>query len=317
MSQNLSMLLAFSAGLLSFLSPCVLPLIPSYISFIGGISFNDLNENKASKSGIFLKTLFFVVGFTTVFMVLGILFSATGGLIGNVTQIINITAGILVILLGINFIFNFWKTLNFEKRFHFSSQPSGISGSLLMGMAFGGGWTPCVGPILASILFLAGSSGKVVQGTLLLGLYSIGLGLPFLLAGLFFSKFVKHTEKIRPHLNTIRIVSGSFLVLIGFIILLGRLQRLNTYFFILANNLESWQQANPRQPRLMFGIIFTLTFFMLTYTYIKRLIIRKKIIFPPVRLVFMFLFLILSILIFAGILNFTQFFTFWFTFQGI
>lgn len=317
MTENISIFIALLAGVLSFISPCILPLIPSYLSLIGGLSFKELNESRVSRLSIFLKTLLFVLGFSTVFMVLGLLFSSTGGLIGRTTQVINLVAGLLVIVLGFNFIFNFWKVLNVEKKFHMSGKPSGAVGSLLLGIAFGGGWTPCVGPILASILFLAGTNGRMLQGTILLGFYSLGLGLPFLLAGLFFSQFLKRTERIKPYLNRIRIAGGIFLVFIGLFILLGRLQRLNNFLFILAGILESWQQAHPWQPRLLFGLLFGLPFILLGSSYLKKVMVHKNYALSPVRIIFIFLFLILSVLTLGGVIDPTRFLTFWFTFQGI
>ena len=317
MNPDLRFFAAFLAGLLSFLSPCILPLIPSYLSFIGGISYHDLNANIESRLSIFLKTLFFVLGFSIVFIALGVLFSGTGILLGKASQIINLAAGILVILLGVNFIFDFWKTLNIEKRFHFSKSPSGILGSLLLGMAFAAGWTPCVGPILASILFLAGTGDNMLQGIVLLTVYSAGLGLPFLPAGLFFSQFLKQAEKIKPRLKKIRIISGIFLVLIGISILQGRLQKLNICLFSLANNLETWRQSRPGGLRLFFGLLFTLPVFVLAYSYFKKVSASRKLFFQPVRFTFMLLFLVLAVLTLAGLIDPTGFFSFWFTFRGI
>jgi len=324
MTANLHLSLAFLAGLLSFLSPCILPLIPSYLSFIGGISFLELQRSRTKRLSIFLQTLFFVLGFSVVFIALGVLFSSTGGILGNAVQLVNIIAGGVVILLGFNFIFDFWKILNREKRVHIDRKPGGFLGSILLGMAFVAGWTPCVGPILASILILAGSSGKMLSGIFLLIAYSAGLGLPFLLAGLFFSQFARQMEKIKPHLNRIRIASGIFLIMIGILILLGRLQRLNIFLFSSAYNLQAWQESSPLLSRLVFSALFLIPFLLLLFSYIRKArkvcaqekLPLKKLIMP-VRIIFLTIFLLLGVLSLSGTLNIVAIISYWFTFQGI
>lgn len=324
MTANLHLSLAFLAGLLSFLSPCILPLIPSYLSFIGGISLLELQRNRTMRLSIFLQTLFFVLGFSVVFITLGVLFSSTGGILSNAVQLINIIAGAVVILLGFNFIFDFWKILNREKRVHIDRKPVGFLGSILLGMAFGGGWTPCVGPILASILILAGSSGKMLNGIFLLIAYSAGLGLPFLLAGLFFSQFARQMEKIKPYLNRIRIASGIFLIMIGILILLGRLQRLNIFLFSSAYTLQAWQESSPLLSRLVLSTLFLIPFFLLLFAYIRRankvrrqgkLSLKKSI--RPGRIIFLTILLLLGVFTLSGTVNLVDLLSFWFTFQGI
>lgn len=324
MTVNLHLSLAFLAGLLSFLSPCILPLIPSYLSFIGGISLLELQRSRTMRLSIFLQSLFFVLGFSVVFITLGVLFSSTGGILGNAVQLVNIIAGAVVILLGFNFIFDFWKILNREKRVHIDRKPAGFLGSILLGMAFGGGWTPCVGPILASILILAGSSGKMLSGIFLLIAYSAGLGLPFLLAGLFFSQFARQMEKIKPHLNAIRITSGIFLIMIGILILLGRLQRLNIFLFSSAYTLQAWQESSPLLSRLVLSVLFLIPFFLLLFAYIRKSrkvceqgkLPLKKLIMPG-RIIFLSVFLLLSVLSLSGTLNIGAIISYWFTYQGI
>ncbi len=317
MSGNINIVIAFAAGVLSFLSPCVLPLIPSYLSLVGGVSVQELGDQRRQKSKVFIRTVLFVLGFSTVFILLGVLFSGTAGFLTGATQIVNIVAGGLVILLGVNFIFNFWKFLNFEKRLHMRSSPTGSVGALLLGMAFGAGWTPCVGPILASILFLAGSSGRILQGMMLLAVYSFGLGLPFILAGLFFSQFLKQRERMRGHFDTLRIVSGVFLVFIGFLIALGRLQRFNIFLFRLAGALESWNASSPLQVRLVFSAIFLVPAVLTGISYFRKAHSAGSFPLLPGRAAFFLLFLALAAVTIAGVLNPTEFFTFWFTYQGI
>ena len=321
MTQNLNLLLSFLAGLLSFLSPCVLPLIPSYLSLIGGAALEEQwRDGRSGRWQVFLRTLLFVAGFSVVFIILGVLFSSAGGLLGGVSRVVNLVAGSVVVLLGLNFIFNFWKFLNFEKKVHLSSAPRGLAGSLALGMAFGAGWTPCVGPILASILFLAGSGGQVLQGTVLLGVYSLGLGLPFLLAGLFFSQFMRQKDRFKAHFRALRIASGSFLVFIGLLILSGRLQRLNIALYRLAAGLVSWQESSPGEVRLLFaavlalpGLLF-LAFFLVALFRPAGPARRRQLVLRPCLAL---LFLALAGLTFSGTLNPAGLLAFWLSYQGI
>jgi cytochrome c-type biogenesis protein len=223
---QLSIFLAFTAGLLSFLSPCVLPIIPSYLCIIGGVSLGQTKQTTRSVH-LIAGTVSFILGFSTVFIVLSILMSATFFLMGGVSRYINIAAGILVIVLGLNVIFDFLSFLNYEKRFHLKNRPQGLAGTFLAGAAFGAGWTPCVGPILGSILLLAGQSGKTATAALYLAVYSAGLGLPFLAAAIFFNHFLQYAEKLRHLLPKIQRVCGILLIFIGLLILTGRFQALN------------------------------------------------------------------------------------------
>ncbi len=248
--------LAFAAGLLSFLSPCILPLIPSYLSYIGGASLTELRESAPSRSETVGRTLLFVLGFSMVFVLLGLLAGTSGFLIGGTSRIINMVAGGIVVLLGMNIIFDFWKTLNIERRFHFSTRPRGYAGSVAIGMAFGAGWTPCIGPILAGILFLAGRSGNAGTGTVLLLVYSLGLGVPFLVAGAFFPQFLGALSRLKRHLKTIRIVSGAFLVGVGLLIAFGRLQRFNAVVLQWGAAVHRWEAAAPEQARLVLTVGF-------------------------------------------------------------
>ncbi len=340
MAVSLNLGLAFLAGVLSFLSPCVLPLIPSYISLVAGTSFADLRDRTGSRRRVFVNTVFFVAGFSLVFMVLGIVLSTTFGLAGNLSAIINIVAGLIVILLGINIIFDFWKVLSIEKRFRLKKKPSGATGSLLFGMAFGAGWSPCVGPILGSILLLAGTTGKLWQAIALLFAYSAGLGLPFLLTGFFFSSAIKQFEKIKPHLNKIRIVSGTFLVFIGLLILLGRFQRINIFLFSMSAGLQNWESADPLGVRLVFGLVFLVFCLAIGIFYARRVHrdenetaaspvapererhsgasrARLWAFVRPLRLFFMLLFLLAGILTLSGLTDVTSLIFFWLNFQGI
>jgi cytochrome c-type biogenesis protein len=229
MTENLSVFLAFGAGVLSFLSPCVLPLIPSYLCVIGGSPMTRTAgaEDAEAAPRPVARTVSFILGFSTVFIVLSIVFSVTFNLMSGVSRWINVISGIIVIILGLNIIFNFFSFLNYEKRFHLKNKPRGIVGAFLAGGAFGAGWTPCIGPVLAGILILAASSGGIPRAALYLVFFSAGLGLPFLLASFFFSAFLKVSVKLRKYLPLIQRISGALLILIGILIITGRFRALS------------------------------------------------------------------------------------------
>ncbi len=324
MNDTINIALALFAGIVSFLSPCVLPLIPSYLSFIGGVSYNDLQEKRGLRWPLFLKTLLFVIGFSVVFIILGVVFSGAGIIFGGAMRIINIIAGSIVIALGLHYIFNFWKILNFEKRFHLKKHPQGAAGPVLLGMAFGAGWTPCIGPILASILFLAGTSTQGFRGTVLLTAYSAGLGIPFIITGLFFSGFQRKMEKFTSHLQTVKIVSGVFLVFIGLLIFIGSLTKLNVFFFQLAGNLEMWSSNNVAGSRLLFGFPFLFISLLLVFFYLRRVhrsIAVSGMAFSsflfPLRLLIIIAFAGIALLSFTGLIKMYKVITFWLRFQGI
>jgi len=220
MSENISVFIAFGAGVLSFLSPCVLPLIPSYLCVIGG---SPSAGNTESGPRPIARTISFISGFSVVFIVLSVIFSSAIILMNGVFGYINLISGIIVIILGLNIIFDFLSMLNYEKRFHFKNKPRGIIGAFLAGGAFGAAWTPCVGPVLAGILLLASNSGSVWRSVLYLVFYSAGLGLPFLLASFFLNAFFKFSAKLRAHLPLIRRISGALLIVIGIMIVRGYL----------------------------------------------------------------------------------------------
>jgi cytochrome c-type biogenesis protein len=236
MDKYPSIFLTFAAGLLSFLSPCVLPLIPSYLSILGGAasSAREGEPVKQNRSVLLITTISFILGFTVVFIVLSIIISTTFLLMGGWAKYIRAAAGVIVIILGLNYIFDFISVLNYEKRLHTSGKLGGQAGAFLAGAAFGAGWTPCIGPILTGVLFLAGQSGQAGVAALYLALYSLGLGLPFLLAAAFFDRFFVSAQWFRAHLPLIKKISGVLLIVMGILILTGRFSVLNTV-------LHKWQ----------------------------------------------------------------------------
>src|SRR3972149_5128316 len=223
MTQEISIPIAFFFGLLSFISPCVLPLVPSYVSFVTGISFEELtddSDNKKLKKVILVNSLMFILGFSAVFVSLGASASFAGELLRTYQDIIRKVGGIVIVLLGIHIIgiINL-RILQRDKRLHFfREKPAGILGSFLIGVGFAAGWTPCIGPILATILMIAASYDTLLQGVLLLVVYSLGLAVPFFLTSLGINTFLKHFNRLKRHMRVVSIVTGSFLIVTGLLI---------------------------------------------------------------------------------------------------
>jgi len=236
-TPNITYIGAFVAGLLSFLSPCVLPLIPSYITYITGLSFGDLDAEHPThlvRRKTLLHSLAFIAGFTTVFVLLG----ASATLLGNFMQqhmeLIRKLGGVLVVLFGIHVTGLVpLKWLLGERRVSLKHKPAGFAGSFLVGLAFAAGWTPCIGPILASILMIAATEEKVGQGIVLLLLYSIGLGIPFLLSSLALHRFIVLFNRFKKYIRLFEIITGLFLIVVGVLIFTNWLSVLSGY----ANNL--------------------------------------------------------------------------------
>jgi cytochrome c-type biogenesis protein len=228
--DSVALPLAFVAGVLSFLSPCVLPLVPSYVSFISGLSFDELGERRWTA---FTHAVFFIAGFTMIFIALG----ATATTLGRFLQYNQVwlerIGGTLIILFGLYMLglFN-WGLLAQERRIHLQDKPVGYLGSTLVGLAFGAGWTPCIGPILGSILAYTGvQTTNLTQGMLLLLAYSLGLAIPFLLAALAVEKFISWFKRYRRFMPLVTRIAGGIMVLVGVLLLTG-------YFTIMANWLQ-------------------------------------------------------------------------------
>ncbi len=217
-------LVAFGAGLLSFLSPCVVPLVPGYLSYVSGISVQDLSRGQSGQTRhVLVSCLLFVAGFSLVFVLLGASASLFGGFLEEYRRPLNRVAGGVMILMGL-FVIGLIRVpqLYQERRFHMVGRSFGRGGTVLLGMAFAFGWTPCVGPILASILFYAGAAETAVRGALLLLAYSLGLGVPFVLAGLGFSRAVGALGWVKRHFQLINGISGALLVAVGVIFITDR-----------------------------------------------------------------------------------------------
>ncbi|HTX71484.1 MAG TPA: cytochrome c biogenesis protein CcdA [Rectinemataceae bacterium] len=242
--REVGLLTAAAAGLLSFLSPCILPLIPGYLSFISGYGLSDLRSGPA-RPRVFARTIVFVLGFSLVFAMLGIVFSGASILLGGLSRTLTLVAGLLVIVLGLNLLFDFIKVLNLEARFHASSAPRGYAGAFLLGVAFAAGWSPCIGPILASILLYAARAGNTAHAALLLVLYSAGLALPFLATGLFFDRLRPLMDWFKRHARGVQIVSGILLIALGLGMALGRLGRISALAPRAGVALKSFAMGSP------------------------------------------------------------------------
>ncbi len=225
----LNLLIAFSAGFISFLSPCVLPLIPGYISYISGQTLDEIIEDNKS---VLLKTIFFSAGFSIVFVSFGITASFIGKFLINYSNQLRIIAGLIITLFSLQLIglINL-KILNSEARFFTKNYRNNLIFPVIVGMAFGFGWTPCIGPILGSILALATIEENISKGILLLLFYSLGLAIPFIVSGVLIDKFLFFSKSFRKYISTITKVGGAILLLTGIAILTGQLQVLG--FFIL------------------------------------------------------------------------------------
>ncbi|MEJ8474572.1 cytochrome c biogenesis CcdA family protein [Roseibium algae] len=224
---DISVSAAFLAGLLSFVSPCVLPIVPPYLCYLAGVSVAELkNEdgNAATSRRIILSSVAFVLGFSVVFVALGATASVLGQTIARYFDTLSMVAGIIIIIMGLHFLGLFRISLLFrEARIHVERKPPGLLGAFLMGLAFAFGWTPCVGPVLAAILFMAGSTGSMAEGGLLLASYALGIGIPFILAAAFASRFLGWAQRFRKHMGTIEKIMGGFLVLTGVLFITGQM----------------------------------------------------------------------------------------------
>jgi cytochrome c-type biogenesis protein len=234
---DVSLIAAFAGGFLSFISPCVLPLIPGYLSFVSGLSMEELrggDPSPAARWQVLAASLAFVAGFSLVFIALGASASAIGEFLMSRLPLLGRIAGVLIVIFGLHTMGVFrLRFLETEKRVHTQRKPAGLVGALLVGIAFAFGWTPCIGPILGGILAIAGSKQTVREGIILLAVYSAGLGIPFLLTSLAVNQFFHATARIRRYYHGIEVASGVLLVGIGVLIFTNQ-------FTIIARYLEPY-----------------------------------------------------------------------------
>src|SRR5918993_1650163 len=226
MVENVSILAAFAAGVLSFISPCVLPLIPGYLSFVSGVTLDDMRGTSTAavapvgaRRRAVTMSVAFVLGFSLVFISLGASATAIGTLLMEHLQLLGKIAGVIIILFGLHMmgVLKIGWLYN-EKRVQTNKKPAGFFGAILVGIAFAFGWTPCIGPILSAILFVAAAQETVGEGVQLLAVYSAGLGVPFIATSLAINQFLAASARIRKHYHTIEVVSGMLMIIVGVLI---------------------------------------------------------------------------------------------------
>ncbi len=235
--DEVSVFTAFFAGLVSFLSPCVLPLVPGYISIISGSSLEQLKAQEKDASLVrtaLINSVLFIIGFSITFILLGASATWVGQILLARKRLFEEIAGLVLVVFGIH-LTGFIKinALYKDKRFHNVQKPRGMLGALVLGLVFAFGWTPCVGPILAGILTIASTKQTVTEGMFLLAIYSAGLGIPFLLTSLGLNQFLAFYGRFKKHFHAVEIVSGALVVAVGVLIFTGSLSRLATYFAFL------------------------------------------------------------------------------------
>ncbi len=231
--SELSVLVVFTAGLFSFLSPCVLPLIPSYLSFVSGVSLEEMRSGTMQgdiRRQVVLNSLFFILGFSIVFISLGASAIYLGSLFVSYRTFIRTLGGILISLVGL-YLIGVFKVPFLERylQFNLKGKPTGYFGSVLVGITFALAWTPCIGPILGAVLTLAGTSAEVDRGMLLLATYAAGLGLPFFLSALAMNSFFQFSQSFRRYIRAVHVTAGILLLVVGVLILTDYLTILNAY----------------------------------------------------------------------------------------
>ena len=230
---DVSVLVALSAGLFSFLSPCVLPLIPSYLSFVSGVSVEEMRATQTDsrvRRRVVLNSLAFIFGFSVVFISLGISASFLGTIFLSYRGWIRIVGGAFILLVGL-YLIGLFKIPLLDRylQFDLKDKPAGYLGSVLVGVTFAVAWTPCVGPILGAILALAGTSGEIGRGVSLLAAYAAGLALPFFLSALALNSFLKFSQRFRRYIHAVHVTAGVLLVIVGILLITDYMTVLNIY----------------------------------------------------------------------------------------
>ncbi|MBC2705262.1 cytochrome c biogenesis protein CcdA [Desulfobacula sp.] len=223
-AENITYPAALFAGLLSFFSPCILPLIPAYFSFITGLSLDELTEDKKeTRQKVILSTLFYVAGFSFIFILFGASASFLGGFASKYSWVIRYMGGGIILVFGLHLlgVINI-KGFNFEKKIHVKEKPLHLMGTFVIGMAFGAGWSPCIGPMLGSILIVAGNQDSVLEGVALLAVYSAGLAVPFLIMSFFINSILEIMKQTTKFIGVINKISGILLIAIGLLLIFDK-----------------------------------------------------------------------------------------------
>jgi cytochrome c-type biogenesis protein len=243
MTESVGLYAAFTAGLVSFVSPCVLPIVPGYLSFMSGVNLSGLKGSEAPPGltrRVGLTSALFVLGFSTVFVALGAAATLVGDALRQYKRELGMVGGVVIIILGLHTAGLVpIKWLLYEKRAEVKGRPMGLIGAYIVGLAFAFGWTPCIGPILASVLLIAAREETVGRGVLLLVAYSAGLGIPFILSGFAINGFFAAFQRMRRYMRAVEYVAGALLVAVGVLLLTDRLTILSRYFSKLFPSLST------------------------------------------------------------------------------
>ena len=229
---SVSVTMAFIAGVVSFLSPSVLPIVPSYVTFITGMTLDELTARgtASARAKAALHAFLFVLGFTLVFVTLGATATVFGAVLQRSLPLLQQVGGVVIVLFGLYLVGLLrLPALMRDRRVHLASRPAGLAGSVLVGVAFGAGWTPCVGPVLASILLYAGTTATMGTGMLLLGAYAIGLGIPFFVAAVALNWYVAGARRLTRWLRPVEVVAGTLLIAVGVLLFTGHFTALSAY----------------------------------------------------------------------------------------
>ncbi|GMO39900.1 MAG: cytochrome c biogenesis protein CcdA [Termitinemataceae bacterium] len=318
MGNNISIISAFAAGVLSFLSPCVLPLLSTYLVFISG------QKNHTVRRNLIISTLMFILGFSAVFIGMSVLLYGFFVLLGGISTILNIIAGIIIIIFGANIIFNFLPFLSYSQEetcetctpnnpMFSKKRPKGYIGAFIVGIAFGISWTPCVGTFLGSILLMAGQSDQMALSVVYLAFFSAGLGLPFLAVSVFWNSLLVPIAKLKTAMNTIRIISGIFLIMIGLLMASNRFAMLNTFFFKAGYTLEKLIKQDAAGVHIVPAVIF----FVIAIIPVVIAAIRKQKLIKAKLIVPFTVFFILAIINLTGLINIASLVSIWLTFSGL
>lgn len=230
-----AMAIALAAGILSFLSPCVLPIIPPYLAYMGGISMNQMTESATSRRPAVIASVFFVLGLSTVFLFLGLAASSFGRIILQHQVLFGQIAGAVIVVFGLHFLGVFRIPLLMrEARLDAGDRGGSALGAYVLGLAFAFGWTPCIGPILGAILSMSAQESSVLRGTLLMALYALGLGLPFILSAIFINRAMGLMNRIKRHMGLVEKIMGLLLIAVGLMMLTGAFSRFSYWLLEVA-----------------------------------------------------------------------------------